>query len=600
MKHGVFFISFLFLCSGLFEVTTVCAADKLQLVDSLIEYNQLNTAERVVDSALKDIKLRKASIANQKHKAELLFRKGIIVDNQFDHGNALPSLLSALKIATIVDDRYLICQVLIRLSFNYEKANNYDVALEYLNQARAICSQNSYHKLWSSILIRYALLHRFFGDSTTTLMPDQKAKMDALDFKGSIDSAVYYAEEAIKFAKTYDNQYDLNEAYITLGILYGKSRLNKLSKANEYYALTIPYWRKTNLLDYVAMMYHNIARNLLDDHQPYKALSYNDSGYQYYTHMSLYYHWQLPKQRGAIYNALKIYDSAYYYAKLSSEGQERSYLRSELSTAKRLEEQFQNDKRSLQIISKNRQIALIVSLLIVIIIAAILLFRKNRVINRKNVTISNQIIELSRMLDQKQVLLSELQHRVKNNLQHVISVLEMQKESIDFNNIEELIRGNQNRVHSMALLHKKLNVSDNVNDVDLGLYIKELGALVKDSYINTKKHIELNIDCSDTNISIEKALPLGLITAELISNSMKHAFPNKIKGVIHIEIKVDKGTELIFLYSDNGIGYKYNGIPRKGLGVEIVQGLIDQLYGTYTSSDQNGFAIEIRIPLPNH
>ncbi|MDD3004893.1 histidine kinase dimerization/phosphoacceptor domain -containing protein [Flavobacterium sp.] len=189
--------------------------------------------------------------------------------------------------------------------------------------------------------------------------------------------------------------------------------------------------------------------------------------------------------------------------------------------------------------------------------------------------------------------MSELQHRVKNNLQHVISILEIQKESADFNNIEELIRGNQNRIHSMALLHKKLNVSDNVNDVDLKKYITELSEIVKESYSNHKKNITLIVKCELENISIDKALPLGLITVELISNSIKHAFKNKKIGLIRIEITKDKTTKLY--YADNGIGFDFNKISEIGLGQEIIKGLIDQLDGKIETDSSNGFELTVEF-----
>ena len=229
-------------------------------------------------------------------------------------------------------------------------------------------------------------------------------------------------------------------------------------------------------------------------------------------------------------------------------------------------------------------------LLALIVIASVLLLRKNKKINKQNKIINSQLMELSKALEQKQMLLSELQHRVKNNLQHVISILEMQKESVDFNNIDELIRGNQNRIHSMALLHKKLNVSDNVNEIDFKRYIAELSELVKESYDNHKKKISLNVKCEDENISIEKALPIGLIITELVSNSMKHAFKKRNIGIINIEItKNEIGNKLY--YADNGDGYDFNKVNEKGLGQEIIKGLIDQLDGITEIKENNGFEL---------
>lgn len=256
--------------------------------------------------------------------------------------------------------------------------------------------------------------------------------------------------------------------------------------------------------------------------------------------------------------------------------------------------QYQNDKKEATIKNREEQLAFIIVLLAVIILATVLLIRNNRKINRQNKIISNQLGELTKTLAQKQVLLSELQHRVKNNLQHVISILEIQKESVDFNNIDELIRGNQNRIHSMALLHKKMNVSENVNEVDLKRYVTELSELVKESYSNPKKKIELSIQCTVEKMSIEKALPVGLMIVELLSNSIKHAFKKQGIGLITIEISND---EILcknkLCYADNGIGFDFNKISEKGLGQELIKGLIDQLNGTFEIRSQNGFELTV-------
>lgn len=235
---------------------------------------------------------------------------------------------------------------------------------------------------------------------------------------------------------------------------------------------------------------------------------------------------------------------------------------------------------------------LIGGLLAFIAFGSVLLYRKNRQINKQNKTINRQVVDLTKTLEQRQVLLSELQHRVKNNLQHVISILEIQKESVDFNNIDELIRGNQNRIHSMALLHKKLNVAENANVVGLKKYVTELSELVKESYDSHKKKVLLNVNCEIENISIEKALPVGLIITELLSNSMKHAFKKQQIGIINIEITSDEITSKLH-YSDNGSGFDFYKTCEKGLGQEIIKGLIDQLDGSVETNQNNGFELMI-------
>ena len=228
------------------------------------------------------------------------------------------------------------------------------------------------------------------------------------------------------------------------------------------------------------------------------------------------------------------------------------------------------------------------------LITSIYIFSKNKKIGSQNKIISNQISELKKYLQQKQILLSELQHRVKNNLQYVISILEIQKESIDHSNIDDLIRSNQNRIHTIALLHKKLNVLDSVTEVDLKRYITELAELVKDSYDKKVKIINLIINCKIETLPISKALPIGLIIVELVSNSMKHAFEKQANGLINIEVfKDEKQNKNCIQYIDNGIGYDFIKVDTRGLGVEIMKGLIDQLNGKVITNNKKGFEIII-------
>ena len=218
----------------------------------------------------------------------------------------------------------------------------------------------------------------------------------------------------------------------------------------------------------------------------------------------------------------------------------------------------------------------------------------NAILKYKNREISLQKEEIEKTIEQKQILLSELQHRVKNNLQYVISILEIQKESVNHSNIDDLIKSNQNRIHSIALLHKKLDLNDSVNDIDLKRYITDLSELVKNSYDNKLKNVSLFVTCKIETLPISKAMPLGLIIVELISNSMKHAFKNQNNGIMNIEIIEDEVSKKKCLhYIDNGKGFNFINVETKGLGVEIMKGLIDQLNGNIETSSKKGFELKI-------
>lgn len=560
----------LLICSHLIVAQNFTVDTEIKKIDSLIKYNLFDIAQRKTDSLYKQLN---SSRQQKKYNAQILevrFRHALLLDRQ-DRSSVEPlQILLELIGKTEAEHLHsLSYRTYLMIALAYEKADHLELTNKYLNKAYRSYKANNLEALYSTYCIRRSSYYRFINE---------------------LDSSLYYASKAKEYAARYDIENDLMDSYILLGAFSHRNKDYK--KALEYSFPLLKYRLKTNDRNSVASVYNNISRNYLRLNDFPKALLYSDSAYAFYNELPLSYKYSLPELRFEIFDALNNTNSAYYYFKqyhndflLLSEQEEKLNI-------KKLEEQYQNDKKEAVIKRKNQQMIFVAGLLVVIIIATVLLARKNRKINSQNKVINKQVIELTKILEQKQVLLSELQHRVKNNLQHVISILEIQKESVDFNNIDELIRGNQNRIHSMALLHKKLNVTDNVNEVDLKRYITELSELVKDSYNDHKKKISLNVSCEIDKIFIEKALPLGLIIVELVSNSMKHAFLKRNVGIITIEItKAQAGTQLY--YADNGDGFDFDETNEKGLGMEIIKGLIDQLSGTAVTKSKNGFELTV-------
>lgn len=565
---------------------------KIKEIDSLITYTQFNAAEKKINSLYQYPHQKRFSEKYREEKVLVGLLQGLIQDRQYQHNKALSIFLEVLKEAEKNHLYRTACRAKIYIALNHQKAGNNDVAYIYLKEAEAMCKKYQLDDLYSTLYIRYAQTHRHFGFEKNPELSNQRKRIEKLGFRPSIDSSFYYTKKAMVLAEKSNNENDLNDGYVIMGLL--NSQYKKYEESSSYYLRSIAYWKKTNNFHTVANMYDNVASNYLKAGKFKEALMYSDSTLPYYENMFVHHKYYISKRRGKIYKELGMMDSAYHYLQLAYEDREMSHNEAELSTTMRLEEQYQDEKKENTIKSKNRQMLLISALLLVITIGSVLIIRKNRQINKKNKTIDLQLAELSKALEQKKVLLSELQHRVKNNLQHVISILEIQKESVEFNTIDELIRGNQNRILSMALLHKKLNVTENVNDVDLNLYITELAELVKQSYDNHKKQIYLNIKCEISTILIEKALPLGLIITELVSNSMKHAFRKRVIGIIRIELTKDENSGQMKLhYTDNGDGFDFYKPSQKGLGQEIIRGLVNQLDGIVETKGSNGFELTL-------
>lgn len=541
---------------------------EIKLIDSLIQYNKFDIAHEKTEKLYQLLTNSKKSKNQKTQLLEIRFRKALILDRQSaSPAKSIQILQGLIDEAETADLNSLSCRIYLLMALAYEKTDDLELTDKYLQNAYNTYKKYELNEIYSTYCIRKGSYYRY---------------------KEELDSTLYYATKAKEYAKKYSNTTDLMDSYILLVNVFHKT--HNYPEALKNTVSLLNYRRKTTDTVSIFHSYQDISSTYFKMHDLKNALLYSDSSYILYKKVPITSKYLFGKSRYKIYESLGNIDSAYYYFKQYHDDLQLSQKEEEHIKAKKLEEQYQNDKKEVIIKSKNQQVFFISSLLVLIIIIFVLVLRKNQKINKQNKIINSQLAELSKALEQKQMLLSELQHRVKNNLQHVISILEMQKESVDFNNIDELIRGNQNRIHSMALLHKKLNVSDNVNEIDFKRYITELSGLVKESYDNHNKKISLNVKCEIENISIERALPLGLIITELVSNSMKHAFKKRNIGIINLEItKSGIGNKLY--YADNGDGYDFNKVNEKGLGQEIIKGLIDQLDGITEIKNNNGFEL---------
>lgn len=545
---------------------------RINRVDSLMANYYPNSEEIHVDIN-KLFDLLTTQYSEKKYigyKIDVMLQKCFMYSINGEHSKALQLAFIALNEAVKYNYPDKAYRSSLNIAIFYEIGKDYDKCKKYLDDAYVIYKNNKLDSLYSVYCIRMS--------SYFNLIHEQ-------------DSALQYVYHGLDYARKYNNKREIRDAYLLLGNLL---RHDDYLQAINYRSLAAKEFLKIEDFTTAASQYARAASILLSHNHLNEAMNYSDSSLIVLKRANPDFNSIAYKIRSDILGNRGKQDSAYYYFRKYHDAYVTEQNRIEILNLKKISEQYQNDKKEIVINNKNNQLMLIGCLLIIIVLGTSLLYRKNRQINKQNEIINRQVTDLSKTLEQKQMLLSELQHRVKNNLQHVISILEIQKESANYNNIDELIRSNQNRIHSMALLHKKLNVTDSVNEVDFNRYITELSELVKESYDLDKKKVLLNTKCEIEHISLEKALPIGLIITELVSNSMKHAFKNRTIGIIHIKITKDKncGQNIIY-YADNGDGFDFSKANEIGLGQEIIKGLIDQLDGKIKTDSSNGFELTV-------
>ncbi|MDY0871352.1 PAS domain S-box protein [Dongia rigui] len=208
---------------------------------------------------------------------------------------------------------------------------------------------------------------------------------------------------------------------------------------------------------------------------------------------------------------------------------------------------------------------------------------------------------IAQALKEKDVLLGEIHHRVKNNLQIVHSLLDLQSGQISDPAVLAMLRDSQNRIHSMALIHQTLYQSQDFAQVDFGVFLDSFVPVLVSSYALHSNNITLEIATHDVALPINTAIPCGLIVNELVSNALKHAFPNDRQGKIMLELQAGNDRNLILVVSDDGVGLPPGlDIRTSGsLGLQLVATLAAQLRGTLDIGQGAPTRFSLRFPRPD-
>jgi PAS domain S-box-containing protein len=203
--------------------------------------------------------------------------------------------------------------------------------------------------------------------------------------------------------------------------------------------------------------------------------------------------------------------------------------------------------------------------------------------------------QIKSALEEKEILLREIHHRVKNNLQIISSLLSLQMIQSEESGIARMLQDSRSRVRAMALIHEKLYQSEDLARVPMAGYLQDLGRHLFSSYGVDSKHIVLRIDARDTALDVDTAIPCGLIVNELISNSLKHAFPGKEGGEIHVAVRLEEGGLGVLSVCDSGIGLPddFDICDTQTLGLRLVSTLARQIDGTIKVDGKRGAAFQL-------
>lgn len=318
-----------------------------------------------------------------------------------------------------------------------------------------------------------------------------------------------------------------------------------------------------------------------------------------------------------VYTILEYYfqdqnnkDSAYYYASKKNEIDDILEQEQSDDLANELDKDFQSEKQKLLLnkeIKENNYLrflfVLIAALVIVSVIIGFFFIRQKSKSNHQLLQQKDEINEKNKIisiaLSEKETLLKEIHHRVKNNLQVVSSILNLQSRNIKDEEALRIIEEGKERIFAISLIHNQLYLNKDIAFVELGAYLEKLIHQMYTSF-STNKNIQVITEIDEIELAIDTAVPVGLILCELLTNSYKHAFKDLEEGIIHIELKYKDPNHQIIVMKvwDNGIGYAEN-IPflnQTSTGAEIVASFIEQLNAKFNYIQQKeGFGIVIEF-----
>jgi two-component sensor histidine kinase len=250
---------------------------------------------------------------------------------------------------------------------------------------------------------------------------------------------------------------------------------------------------------------------------------------------------------------------------------------------------YEAEKKEAQIAFQKAQLeeqrlrfgVVIIGLVLALLIGA-LLFRLTRQLRKRN--------------EEKEFLIKEIHHRVKNNLQILSSLLHLQSRQIKDDTALHAVREGQNRVDTMGLIHQKLYMGDNVAKVEMKDYLEQFGQNILDSFGIEDGRVQIEYALEPMYLDVDTAIPLGLIINELTTNSLKYAFPGDRSGVIKIALWKNEKNHLVLSVSDNGAGLTAITDPKNSssFGTSLVQMLSKKLKGKpETTQSAAGYATTI-------
>ncbi len=530
---------------------------------------QLDSASLFFGKAMKGYE----AVGNKKGKATTLFKIGWVHNRKGEFEPAMKSNMEALRIMEELGDQEGIANALGRISDALYRQGNATEALDYAKQGIAICQKNGLKQQETSVLQNAAYASMALGEYEQSIAYSNQALelVRSLGMGQSILADNYNARgNAFKKSGKYpaalaDYKACLDisaKANYTSGIFASTANLGEVNLRMGNYAAALPYQLK--------------AIQMQEENGDLANLTEN------YGHAS------------TIYEHLGDYKSALLYERKARHMRDSTASIESDATISELRTQYETEKKEATIAAQTAKLSQqrTVQWLSIGIAALLGLFAfsfyKNGAARKK----ANELLTLKNA--ENELLLKEIHHRVKNNLEVVSSLLALQSAQVDDPNVKDAMQEGQNRVQSIGIVHQKLYQGENLAAVEMKDYFVNLSDSILDSF-GADDRVTIECAMNQLELDIDTAVPLGLIVNELLTNALKYAFPDGRKG--NIEIKLEKKDEstLRLRIADNGVGKSGNVVHGTGFGGQLVSLLTRQLNGELKEEVKGGTIVHFEF-----
>lgn len=528
------------------------------------------------------------SVGDKKNVANILSNMGLAKRNQSDFEGTMAHFFEAMAIYEEIGNDLGLASSYQRIGETYAITNEYELAEEYFVKAlegfRELGEEANEH----TMLLNMGGFYRE---------------------KGEPDKALPYIKEALAYFESTGTIHEIARGYYNLGGVYLDK--NNLDESEEAYIICKVYFdslghtmrsvgcllnlseiafrkgnnaRAVSLAEEARKLSAGIGTTNQEANALFKLYTFAKARNQYSE--ALGYH----ESYKALQDSINLAESKKAIAELDKKYQTERRDRevAELSATNAMNELALKKQRNRQ----NVQTAITA----LVLLSTVLLFFLYRNHKRSNLALQEKNAIIQTSLTDKEVLLKEIHHRVKNNLQFISSLLNLQARHVADPNTLAMLTEGKNRINSMAILHQKLYQEDNLKGVNMKDYIENLLESLEHSLKVDATRIDVVAQIDPMVLDIDTATPIGLVLNELITNAFKYAFPGEANGRVLVRLR-EENNHLMLQVKDNGVGLPagFDSSTSKSFGMELVQSLAQKLKARVDISGHDGVDVTLNI-----